>query len=547
MKKMFVFFSILVFAIAMTVCASAAGYDFIVESISWTPEFPEEGDEVIFSAVVKNIGDEPSDEGIGIGLRFDVGKLGKAVSWNSSYSLSIAPGESVTVTAETGPNGVDFWECGDEYNYLIYAFVDDIKRFPNEVTRENNVFYTTLHANKSTAPEGAHVILAPADFEDVKITEGDEPIWILNTAEKVEYYANSATNGVSYSFDEDCQAMKVIVRGNDPFIVHNFTENDVFDCTEYPYLKIVFQAYSDNAKLAELHFANETTALTGSTRMTFLMDGEGDMEEAIVYMGGNGLWNGNIQDFRYDLVQSDEGYNDETFYIYSIGFFKTEDEAYTYKTPAQLATMTDKEKAPDLIINSVSLSPETPVEGDEVIFTATIKNQGISAIEEGTEITVNFGIGSSDNIVATATYTGGIGVNESVEIAITEPWSCSSETSLKIYSVVTSTLELEANPNNNTNTKNVKTGNTETTVTPDSSAEPETSDSTHVDSDSATESVEVSSSDNTSDTVSDSSSNAITLEENPDDNSPTTLVIIIVAAVIVIGVIIGIIVSKKKK
>jgi hypothetical protein len=78
-----------------------------VTAVSWTPDPISVGDCVIFSAVVKNIGAASTPAGVNVGVNFAVD--GAVVAWSDNPTLTLAPGQSATLTANNGPNGVNYW------------------------------------------------------------------------------------------------------------------------------------------------------------------------------------------------------------------------------------------------------------------------------------------------------------------------------------------------------------------------------------------------------------------------------------------------------
>ncbi len=90
-----------------TLTVSAAKPDLIVTAISWSPTQPVAGSAVRFKATIKNQGTAASPSGIIHGVAFFVD--GKQVSWSDTDTASLAPGASITLTANgstAGPGDV---------------------------------------------------------------------------------------------------------------------------------------------------------------------------------------------------------------------------------------------------------------------------------------------------------------------------------------------------------------------------------------------------------------------------------------------------------
>jgi hypothetical protein len=110
--------------------------DVLVTDITFTPENPKGGDKVILSAVVKNIGTAPTPEGVIIGVAFNVD--GKVVAWSDNVKTALAPGATVTCTANGGPG----WTAAPG-KHAVVADVDNIDRFP-ELDKTNNKLEKTF-------------------------------------------------------------------------------------------------------------------------------------------------------------------------------------------------------------------------------------------------------------------------------------------------------------------------------------------------------------------------------------------------------------------
>jgi|GEM_PF-4788662 len=101
--------------------------DLVVTGLSWTPNAPVLGDQVVFSARVKNIGDRATDDNKKHGLVFQIwnGEEYATVLWSDNHYSSVAPGESVILTATGGPGEVTSWLYGSQSAYELRALVND--------------------------------------------------------------------------------------------------------------------------------------------------------------------------------------------------------------------------------------------------------------------------------------------------------------------------------------------------------------------------------------------------------------------------------------
>src|SRR5262249_13945320 len=97
----------------------------------------------------------------GIGFLVD----GATVTWSSNYTSSIAPGSSVTLTANDGPSG-NMWTA-TAGTHTVQAFVDDVNRIA-ESNENNNTLSSTLTVG---VPVGATppTVQVSIDHSDVNI------------------------------------------------------------------------------------------------------------------------------------------------------------------------------------------------------------------------------------------------------------------------------------------------------------------------------------------------------------------------------------------
>ena len=100
----------------------------------------EDGTAVTFKAVVRNAGSAATPSGVihGVGFRVD----GRTVTWSDTYVSSLAPGASVTLTANGGADGSATWTA-EAGLHTVEAYVDDADRIV-ESNEDNNRRSTTL-------------------------------------------------------------------------------------------------------------------------------------------------------------------------------------------------------------------------------------------------------------------------------------------------------------------------------------------------------------------------------------------------------------------
>ena len=119
---------------------AATGVDLTVTKIACSPAKPKAGDALTFSATVKNRGTVATEDGIVIGVAFQIN--GNTVSWSDNNKASLGAGQSRLLTANFGPGQTATWTAiaGE---HTLGAWVDDVHRLP-DVDPNNNTNETTL-------------------------------------------------------------------------------------------------------------------------------------------------------------------------------------------------------------------------------------------------------------------------------------------------------------------------------------------------------------------------------------------------------------------
>jgi hypothetical protein len=116
------------------------GVDLAVTQIYWSPAHPKAGQPLTFSATVKNRGTAATDDGVIIGVAFQIN--GTTVTWSDTNKSSLGPGQSRKLTANFGPGDSATWTAvaGE---HTLGAWVDDVNRLP-DTNRNNNTNETPL-------------------------------------------------------------------------------------------------------------------------------------------------------------------------------------------------------------------------------------------------------------------------------------------------------------------------------------------------------------------------------------------------------------------
>ncbi|MBO5146315.1 MAG: right-handed parallel beta-helix repeat-containing protein [Lachnospiraceae bacterium] len=142
--------------------------DIVVTDIMWEPELPAEGDDIVFSAVITNQGNGATPAEIINGAQFQVD--GICVVWSDTNKTQIEPGESVTITANSGPTGKDVWPAVLG-RHVITVWVNDTARY-GESDMQNNKLSKKM--NVLTAEEKAQAEMEALSSQTTeKTTEHD--------------------------------------------------------------------------------------------------------------------------------------------------------------------------------------------------------------------------------------------------------------------------------------------------------------------------------------------------------------------------------------
>lgn len=124
------------FTVANEVVTTPALPNLVVNGIS---SVKGSGNAIVFRAELKNTGAAPTPAGTIHGVSFWVG--GTQISWSDTHTAAVAPGESVTVTANGGPSGTAEW-VPNATSFAVEAWVDDVKRMVESDETDNRLTQT---------------------------------------------------------------------------------------------------------------------------------------------------------------------------------------------------------------------------------------------------------------------------------------------------------------------------------------------------------------------------------------------------------------------
>jgi major membrane immunogen (membrane-anchored lipoprotein) len=218
--------------------------DLVVTSISTSPTSPATGNTVTLSAVIKNQGSGASPAGIVHGVLFSID--GNPTNWSDTDTSSLAPGASVTLTANSGPSGASTWTA-TAGAHTILANVDDINRI-TESDETNNTLSKTINIGTpdTTAP----------------VTSITAPTSNAQLAKSVVLTAN-ATDNVNVAKVEFYAGTTLLNPGGDTVSPYGFTWNTT-TVPDGSYV-LTSKAYDDAGNVATSSAINVTVDNTAPT------------------------------------------------------------------------------------------------------------------------------------------------------------------------------------------------------------------------------------------------------------------------------------------
>ena len=176
-----------------TLLCQPTGIDAIVSKVSWSPANPAPGQATTFSATITNFGNTTKPAGIINGVAFKVD--GNLTTWSDTNTQALAPGQSITVTANSGPSGSSTWNASSGL-HTIEAWVDDVNRFAE--TNENN--------NKLTAPVAVGIDLTVTNILSTPLSPAPgTPVLFSATVKNEGTVATPAGTIVGVRFEIDGQ------------------------------------------------------------------------------------------------------------------------------------------------------------------------------------------------------------------------------------------------------------------------------------------------------------------------------------------------------
>ncbi|WP_139903016.1 CARDB domain-containing protein [Clostridium thermarum] len=346
--------------------------DLVVTDISWNPANPAAGNAVTFSATIKNQGTGTKTAGIINGVSFMVN--GTQVSWSDNNTSALAPGESITVTANGGPSGSATWTATSG-SHTITAWVDDVNRIA-ESNENNNQYSESLTVGSSGGSGTPDLIVT-----DIT-TSPATPL----TGNLVRFSAVVKNQGTGATPAGTIIGVSFFVDGTQV-------------------------SWSDNT----------TSSLAPGASVTVTANGG---------PSGSATWTATTGNHTVMAWVDDVNRINET---------NENNNQYSKNIPVTTAPM------PDLVVTNLTCSPASPVTGDPVTFTATVKNEGTAAGAPGV---VSFKVDGTQ-VYASPSNTTPLAAGATT--TVTGTWTATTVGSHTVTATVdNANITSEGNENNNT-------------------------------------------------------------------------------------------------
>jgi subtilase family serine protease len=432
--------------------ASTGTPDLIVTDISWSPASPAAGNAVTFSATIKNQGTGSAAAGVIKGVSFSVD--GTQVSWSDNNTSSIPAGGSITVTANGGPSS-SAWTATSG-SHTIMAWVDDVNRI-SESNESNNQYSETLTTGGTTSQPDmiiTDITYSPASpavgnavtFSAVVKNQGTaagtagivafqvDGTQITTSANSTASIAAGATLIVTgsgtWTAASGSHTLTAIADNNNTTVESNESNNSysenltigsgggtpdliVTDITTSPASPLTGNAVTFSAVVKN----QGTGATSGGTiiGVSFTVDGTqvswsdntttSLAAGASVTVTATGGPSGSAAWTAATGTHTVEAWVDDVNRI-------SETNESNNKYSESLAVTTSP--MADLVVTNLTYTPASPVTGDVVTFTATLKNQGtaagapgvVSFKMDGTQVSASANNTTALAAGATTTVTG---------------------------------------------------------------------------------------------------------------------------------------------
>ena len=349
--------------------------DLVIESISWSPEVPVIGDTVTFTVTIKNQGDSQAGTSLiayYINDTFlysdDVDQIGANTTITNTFTWPARAGEH-TITAVIDCDD-SIAEANEDNNEKTYAFsilaadlaIDEITWSPeNPSAGDKSTFTVTIKNQGNYRAAGffidfyidgnsrGHRLVLPLDPE---VTANVTYTWIALSGSHAVGAVADVLNQIDESDETNNHKTVTYTTATPDLIISSITWSP--------------QARTENSDVTfTVTVKNQGSGTAANSLLAYYVDG---VCQASVYISR--LNPGATTTKTFSQVIGGDTHTFKAVADAANTLTETDDTNNT-------ASVTLPPLAPDLIIRSISWSPTTPLIAHNVIFTVTIKNQGV--------------------------------------------------------------------------------------------------------------------------------------------------------------------------
>jgi hypothetical protein len=385
----------------LSVFTASAAVDIRITDITWDIQNPEAGDQITFSATLKNQGSDASPAGTIHGVRFSVGTLNNYFAWSDNYTQSIPAGGTAKVTCNGGVSGAT-WDAlvGDQ---TIIAWFDDQGRIDpaNETSNANNTFQKTI----KVYPQGEGHSSQGGGGGDTPAPGGG-----TNVGNDVDLYISSVNASASTIYDGDYVTINAMVRNN--------------------------SSQASEAGVAVDFSVDGTKVETGYVK-------EAIPANSFKIASTKVYWESYFGTHRISARANSDNYQKES--DKSNNYFKARIKVLDAVNPSPVNPPVVEDKKPDLVVSEFN-APTGVKKGDKVKFSATIKNQGEGEVLGG-NIKLAFKIGGNEVSSVTQSVRM-LAPNATLKLTASGTWTAGTDENVTVTAQVSGVNE--SNTNNNT-------------------------------------------------------------------------------------------------
>ena len=359
---------------AKRIAISTLPPDFIIETITWEPESTSMGDTVTFTVTIKNQGSGKSDYSY-VAYYIDDNYL--ASDYVNPIDVGASANETFTWTAEAGSHNIkavadsenEVAESNETNNEKTVTFsttapdliIETITGSPTSPPIGETVTFTVTIKNQGSgnaSPSRVHFYIDDSSRGYQNVQEIDAGATATKTFTWIAQAGSHAIKAVADSENEVAESNET---NNEKTVTFPTPDLIIETITGVP----ASPSIGDNITFT-VTIKNQGSGRAGYSRVDFYIDGSSrgyqDVQEIdagatatetftwIAEAGSHTIKA--VADSNNTVTESDETNNEKTVTFSTI--------------------------APDLIIETINWSPAGPSIGDNITFTVTIKNQGIS-------------------------------------------------------------------------------------------------------------------------------------------------------------------------